>query len=81
MYTRSQEFEVGSLQTAAGGEIHETVIFDLSSGQPELYGIAIGFNDGSPADNLMAPLRRCRFSDAPRLHCGQLDEPLPSPWL
>jgi len=81
IFTRSQKFVVGSLQTAAGGEIHETAVFDLSSGRPELYGIAIGFNDGIPADNIIAPPRDCGRSAGPLLHCGDINEPLPRPWF
>ena len=81
IYTRSQKFEVGSMQIAASGEIHETAVFDLSSGQPELYGIAIGFNNGNPADNIITPTRQCSGTNAPRMHCGQINEPLPRPWF
>lgn len=81
IYTRSQKFEVGSMQIAAGGEIHETAVFDLSSGSPQLYGIAIGFNNGPPADNMISPERYCGRIDAPLLHCGQINEPLPRPWF
>jgi hypothetical protein len=69
------------MQVAAGGEMHETAVFDLSSGQPELYGIAVSFNNGTPADNLIAPPRNCGRIDAPLLHCGQINEPLPRPWF
>jgi hypothetical protein len=81
IFTRSQKFVVGSMQIAAGGEIHETAVFDLSSGRPQLYGIAIGFNNRDPADNISAPLRYCGRIDAPLLHCGTIDEPLPRPWF
>jgi hypothetical protein len=81
IYTRSQKFEVGSMQIAPGGEIHETAVFDLSSGAPQLYGIAIGFNNGPPADNMISPGRYCGHIDAPTLHCGQINEPLPRPWF
>src|SRR5207253_494597 len=73
IYTRSHKFEVGSLQTAASGEIHETAVFDLSSGRPELYGIAIGFNNGNPADNIITPPRYCGRINAPLLHCGEIN--------
>jgi len=81
IFTRSQKFEVLSMQIAAGGEMQETAVFDLSSGRPELYGIAIGFNDGNPADNIIAPTRYCSRTNATLLHCGQIDEPLPRPWF
>jgi hypothetical protein len=81
IFTRSQKFVVGTMQIAAGGEMHETAVFDLSSGQPELYGIAIGFNSGTPADNIIEPQRYCGGFDAPLLHCGKIDEPLPRPWF
>jgi len=81
IFTRSQKFEVLSMQIAAGGEMQEAAVFDLSSGQPQLYGIAIGFNDGNPADNIIAPTRYCSRTNATLLHCGQISEPLPRPWF
>jgi hypothetical protein len=81
IYTRSRKFEVSSMQIAAGGQMHETAVFDLSSGRPELYGIAIGFDNGNPAENIIAPRRYCSRTDAPLLHCGLIDEPMPRPFL
>jgi len=75
----SQKYEVLSIKTAPGGEIQEGVVFDLSSGRPELYGIHLSFDNGRPADNFIAPVRDCS-----RIHtkCGySINEPLPRPWL
>jgi hypothetical protein len=81
IYTRSHKYEVISMQIAAGGEMYDTAVFDLSSGQPELYGIAISFNDGTPADNIITPLHDCGHNDAPQLRCASFTEPLPRPWF
>lgn len=79
IFRSNEKYEVLSIKTAPGGEIQEGVVFDLSSGRPELYDIHLSFNDGRPADNFSAPVRDCS-----RIHtkCGySTNEPLPRPWL